>query len=159
MLIAIAAVPVLFVVSTMFATTVSVNRACSHLSLWEVIMLHMKVFKVVVMLAGVVIVSMATANTVSATHDQRPHVRIMPTDLIAQEVGPDPGFVTIQRTGRVDYPLVVRIGVTGTATLGGETPDFHLPLEPGRRPGQYLLTIPAGYASASFNHIQPRRPR
>ena len=45
---------------------------------------------------------------------------------------------------------MVLIRVMGTATLGGETPDFHIPLEPGRRPGQYLLTIPAGFAQATI---------
>ncbi len=73
---------------------------------------------------------------------------MIPSDLLAKEVGPDPGVVTISRTGRVDAPLVVEFRVTGNATLGGTTPDFHIALPPGQNPGSFLLTIPAGSSQA-----------
>ena len=82
------------------------------------------------------------------TQVRRPHIKVIPTDLIAKEVGPDPGVVTIARTGRINYPLIVEFHVTGNATLGGTTPDFHIALPPSQNPGQYLLTIPAGSSKA-----------
>ena len=112
-------------------------------------MSQLRVFSGVLIL-GAVLATLATTDPVFAMHDNRPHVRILPTDLLAQEVGPDPGVATVQRTGRVDYPLGVRIRVEGTAALGGVAPDFHITLAPSRRPREFLLTIPTGSAQATI---------
>lgn len=68
-----------------------------------------------------------------------PAIYLLATDPNACEIGPDPGTVTLTRTGSTDTPVAVRLNYSGTATPGVDC----LPLPA-------VVVIPAGSQSAKI---------
>ena len=73
------------------------------------------------------------SGTVTITDAQTPVVSLVATDASAFEAGNDPGIFVVSRTGNTTQPLVVQLGLTGSALQGVDYVTI---------PAQ--VTIPAG---------------
>ena len=73
------------------------------------------------------------AGTIAITDAQTPIVSLVASDATASEAGNDPGIFVITRTGNSSQPLVVQLGLTGSALQGVDYATI---------PAQ--VTIPAG---------------